>query len=157
MAQRKSKADWAWLAGIIDGEGCINVAVYRGSKIGRYQLGVRVKMTHRPTIERCGEIAGVGRPVYSIPRDSGRKKALYSWHVTRTVDVQYVLRNVLPYLTTKKAQALVGLEFPLPRKYNNWSSEGRGRSAICRALQVVVAQAMSNLNQRGATSYGLVA
>jgi hypothetical protein len=95
-------ADWAWVAGIIEGEG--NLALRRSGRTAstRCQLQVQVKMCDLDVIEQLRERTGVGQ-IYG-PR-IGRKanhSPSWIWAVNRTDEVQLVLLRILPWLGKRR-------------------------------------------------------
>lgn len=78
----------AYIAGLLDAEGCISRTHY-----GAYI--VAVKMTHRPVIEWLAQIGGW---MGSERRAHGNRKAIYVWQVHRVRDVVAFLAPLLPYL-----------------------------------------------------------
>ena len=139
----EEKREWAWLAGIIDGEGCVSVKRRRDKKTGslHYDLRLIVQMTHEPTIKNIKRITSVGR----ISTRSWQKpewRLVYTWECGDRTAVS-VLRCCLPYLVTKRAQAILGMEFAEGQE-QGWPpslAELRKRDSII--------QAISLLNKRG--------
>ena len=109
----EEKLNWAWLAGIIDGEGSITIVIqspkYRKGGISpSSQLRVRVKMTHAPTIEHIQTVAHCGTTYPCKPRPNC--KPAFVWDACSR-EAAAVLRRCLPFLVTKKKQAQVALQF----------------------------------------------
>ena len=107
------RCQWAWLAGIIDGEGSISIDIGHHKdmcKRGDYQLRVRVKMTDELTIRTAKAITHVGS-VHPIryPSELGWKTA-WDW-VTTDRKAASVLRHCMPFFVTKKEHARIALEF----------------------------------------------
>ena len=98
---------WAWVAGIIDGEGCIRIKKPVGKHPGGLLLSVR--MTHLATITRLREITGVG-PVIMLKRRTSNLKMVYDW-TAKSQEAAAVLRCCFPVLVTKKAQAKLALQY----------------------------------------------
>lgn len=92
-----------WLAGIIDGEGCVTLSVQpqHNNHIGAH---VDVGMTDELTIRAICQITGLGS-VYLMSNRGKKRRQLYRWHITSFVEVITFLRKVLPYLLTKRMQA----------------------------------------------------
>lgn len=109
------ETSWAWLAGLFDAEGCIQL-VRLPNRIG-YTLRLDLKMTHQVSVYRVLHIAGTGR-VYQVPTDERRKTA-WNWQAT-TRQVGHVLPRILPYLVTKRDQAELGLRYLAVPKANRW-------------------------------------
>lgn len=111
-----SKEEAAWLAGVIDGEGCI-------------QVGIRTKPreTLRPVVEvanicpllinRVSDICHKLGLVFHIAYGTWRPPSEYlRVAVTGHGSIEKLLDHILPYLTTKKEQAQKVLEFIRWRK-----------------------------------------
>lgn len=105
---RVSKTDAAWLAGFIDGEGCIKV---QRSNInnGRvnYRIRVDVVNTNAAIITQIRDLVGVGA-IYQIrspSRCNPRWKPLWRWQTNSAKDARTVLELVRPYLRLKVPQA----------------------------------------------------
>ncbi len=90
-----SRIDRAYIAGIIDGEGCIT------RWHGTNGWGVQVGMTNEPVITWLAEMGGT-----VIVRAAGeRRKEQYIWRVLSQNDIIPFLRSVLPYLRVKHERA----------------------------------------------------
>lgn len=105
-----------WLAGIIDGEGCLIISMQRPGTGGRvspsHRTYLKVTMGHEPTVRRCQEITGVGS-IHVQP--GGQWNDAYSWLVAGR-EAASVVRGLRDLLITKAEEADVLLEFDaLPR------------------------------------------
>lgn len=105
-----AELDWAWLAGLIDGEGCLSYAK-RQPKIPtqspQFTAHLQIQMCDQPTIERAARL--LGAKVSSRHRLS--KGWRRSWNIGVTGErVRIALVKLLPYLTTKHHQAILLLE-----------------------------------------------
>jgi hypothetical protein len=101
----------AYLAGVIDGEGCIGIRKTKrtGScKSTRYAAAVTVGNTSRLLIEQLVGAFGVGCVTYRYPTKT--RRACYLWSLSSR-GARDVLRAVQPYLVVKSEQASVLLEF----------------------------------------------
>ena len=101
------ETDLAWAAGFIDGEGCI--ILYQGKPT--YVLKLTVTNTDLRSLERLKEIFGVG--TISIRQRSGQRRPCWNYYLAAR-KAEQALRQVEPYLFTKKVQCQIGL---LSRKY----------------------------------------
>lgn len=111
-----------YVAGIIDGEGCITILIQNPGKDGRlspsHRLFVKVTMGHKPTIEYLHKMVGLG----SIHLQSGQRSRqgkqwndAWTWWVGGR-QASALVREVRPLLITKAEEADVALEFDaLPR------------------------------------------
>ena len=122
---------YAYLAGIIDGEGCISIRKCKQGKYIYFKPMIEVSMTHRPTIEFVAKT--FGNSVWYEVRAIYRHKKIYKWRATGT-NVIPILKNILPYLITKREQAIVALEMAnlLSKKGHKWSSPERIRQNATR-------------------------
>lgn len=92
-----SEAEWAWLAGIVEGEG--NFAW-----VGVNSVAIRVNMTDRDVVERCQRIAG-GDLRGPIKREG--VKDLWFWRVGAVEDVERVLDAIEPWLGERRGQRVL--------------------------------------------------
>lgn len=109
-----TEVELAWVAGIIDGEGCIYITRNLPGKNSqcltvRHHVAVKVTMGHEPTIDRVLAIAGVGTKQNHVSRGP-RINASWSW-IVASRKAESFLHEVRPYLYTKAAEADVALEF----------------------------------------------
>ena len=119
------ETDLAWAAGIIDGEGCISIDKNRPSAGNRlrnvnYKLNLRLNMVHKPTIEKLHNMFNVGFIQCITKRKYARtRREQWGWSVTGD-RATWVLEMILPYLYTKKTQALlaIGFQETMRIKYN---------------------------------------
>ena len=86
-------AEWAWLAGIYEGEGSLAFT-------GKNSVTLHIGMTDADIIKRVHELAGVGT-VYTFQRDS--TKAIYAWRTGAAQDVKPVLEAIRPWLGARRA------------------------------------------------------
>lgn len=95
-------ADWAWLAGFFDGEGCTQVLP--GS---RYAVQVVITQKDIRVLEKAQSIAGgsISGP-YNVGRTEGGLGA-YQWRVSTYEGVVYALERMWPYMSeVKRMQAI---------------------------------------------------
>ena len=96
--------NFAYLAGLLDGEGCITYKQYwdrkrkdRPRKYFCWRVQMEIVMTHKPTIQWCCDTFG-GR-VYLKPR--GEHKMQYRWRKGFR-DAYEIALAIVPYARTKK-------------------------------------------------------
>lgn len=99
------EAQKAYLAGLIDGEGCISAFKNKGRKSINPEF--RIAMTQRAPIDLFSEYFG-GNVSTHIPKEV-KHKICYAYHTTgkKTHDI---LKLVTPYLKVKKSQAKMAME-----------------------------------------------
>ena len=106
----------AWLAGLIDGEGCIYFAVrndlmYKGEIIqNQLRFGLKVAMTHKETIKVVAklfnELASTNQVECKVEsRTVTRKRPLWNATVSRKANIFPILTTLAPYFITKKVEA----------------------------------------------------
>jgi len=112
--------DWAYLAGLIDGEGCITIDKIRlfarngsGKFRWRYKLSLRVAMCDKPTLDWIARLfAG---KVYPRSRNSMKRlspKARQQWcWVTTDSNAERVIVGIQPWLKNKLVEANAALAF----------------------------------------------
>jgi hypothetical protein len=99
-----SIADLAWLAGIIDGEGCITVCGNRASSKrtdfpeATYVSYLTIGNTKREMLERIAEILGFGKVEYW----SNDRQRVFRWRVASVRKVNSIIRLVKAMLVNKR-------------------------------------------------------
>ncbi len=97
----------AYIAGLIDGEGCISVEIKRGI----HQLSIIVGMTDANALHVIATRFGNNvRGPYNSMRFGTRP--IYNWSASGGKAVE-MLETLLPYLVVKRSQAELALTFPL--------------------------------------------
>lgn len=84
----------AWVAGIIEGEGCIG---YYPSNRG-YYLGVEMK--DRDILDRLSGVTGVGTVITKPARRNSAET--YLWSVKNKAGVVLVCESILPYMGVRR-------------------------------------------------------
>ena len=115
----------AWLAGLIDGEGCISLTRRRPQRKNRalaynYRLVLKVTMCHEATVRRCRELTGLGS-IHSQESQRAHYTQAYTWFCNAG-DAGMIIEALLPWLVTKREEALVALDFlnvPLAERGGN--------------------------------------
>ena len=112
-ATRGKHIENAYLAGIIDGEGSIFITRINNKKSGNvwYRLQIGCAMTEPDAIEMLRKTftPNTKQFIYRGGRKKGYKP-VYQWLTTGSTTVR-ILKELLPYLTVKKNQAKLGIEF----------------------------------------------
>ena len=103
-----NEGEVAYLAGIIDGEGCI-IATFHPNGGGYLRLSVG---TTNPELVKWLLRMFPNEAHLSARAAIGSKKPIYhiNWHNQKAIDT---LRMTLPYLVIKRKQAEVALSWPL--------------------------------------------
>ncbi|MHC1636323.1 MAG: sigma factor-like helix-turn-helix DNA-binding protein [Candidatus Methanospirareceae archaeon] len=137
---------FAYLAGIVDGEGSIRLHRRRRKSIG-YGLEVVVTNTNRELIDWL--YTNFKGYIEKHERE-GNHKTTYKWTV-RGINAYRLLKKMLPYLIIKKPQAELGIKF-----WNECSRVGKsyggfvgGRPKWLLEKTEEYARQMRELNKRG--------
>lgn len=86
----------AWLAGVLDGEGCISIR----KRTSKWTWRVEIANKNLEFLNKVKEITNSG----SISKCS--KNKVYTWEVNRKSDIHYILKYILPYLIIKREKAI---------------------------------------------------
>ena len=104
---------WPYLAGILDGEGCI--CLYGAERSDcKYHCSLQVVIYNTSTTLMKWLVKNVGGRYYTRTANGyGKKpgKIQYVWHPSGKKNRENFLLGVLPYLIIKREQAKVALEF----------------------------------------------
>lgn len=92
---------WAWLAGLIDGDGSFTVH-------GRGSAHIEISMTDKNTIDFLQ--ATFGGNVYTPHKARPNARQYWKWIVGPTW-MRENLRHLVPWLVTKKSRALLIVEY----------------------------------------------
>ena len=96
------KEDLAYIAGIFDGEGYLDM-----DKRGFWRLGIA--NTYKPLIDWLGR--RISYSTFNFHRRQNPKwKEVYNWNLHGNLKVKALLKLLLPYLTVKQLKALVAIK-----------------------------------------------
>jgi hypothetical protein len=134
-----SERDLAWFAGIVDGEGSINITTCKDKyhkALGRFALNFEITMTHLPTMERINSMWGIGG-LYVHQKGSKIGKPCWLWMV-RANQALAILEIVYPYLFTKREAAEIGIAFQRRRRdeAGKWRKGSPIRDTMARQDEV---------------------
>ena len=136
--------DWAYLAGLLDGDGCILIRRRDKSKTtGDRQRGI----SFITIITIGGEVSHLQglRDKYLVGSVYIRKRIglrhLAIWTIAGSIAIA-VLKQLIPFLSLKLKQAIVALSMPRPRSRWGVTPELRNTQESCRIL-------IQQLNQLG--------
>lgn len=137
VAEAMSETDLAYLAGLIDGEGCFQIhrkpGKYKDSFTGKLVIGMS-----GPTIPTLHKRLKIGTVYFRKPQKEGWK-GTYMWTLGKT-ELEPILPRLIPYLVGKQLQASTVLEL-----FKTQSVYTRGETDCAWLLE-----AMRKLNKRGA-------
>lgn len=104
-----SKAKFSYLAGILDGEGCITIGAGQKETCINYNAIVSVQNTSKKLIDWLQ--SKFGGQVYLSKKATEKTKPAWMWRLTQKKAIELLLLAVLPYLIIKQEQAKVLLSF----------------------------------------------
>ena len=115
----------SYLAGIIDGEGCIRLQTIKNNPRWntQYHAAISIGMTDKKVIQMFADRYGSKIGVECVPN----RKAVYRWKKAGNKIVPPILTELLPYLIVKKPQAELVLKY-----YNERKKCGGITIRICR-------------------------
>lgn len=150
------KVEIGYLAGILDGEGCVYVN-RRKPGTGRrktpgYSVKVCVTTTDKALVDWLRDKAKLTSVYYvENPGPNRKPKWLCTWNNTAAT---WVLNTTLPYLMIKKPQAILGLE--LLKHLAQHFAPGIATNGNILAYREDVKQQIAKLNKRGRDENGMV-
>lgn len=104
------KAKFGYLAGIIDGEGCITISRgFKDNNVINYNSIVMVTNTNEQVIKWLQGNFGGG--FYKSKPNNFVSKPSFRWRLLKKHDIEMLLLATIPYLIIKKEQAKILLEF----------------------------------------------
>jgi hypothetical protein len=130
------KTDLAYIAGIIDGEGCIYIE--RGKKGRGFQLSVSVGSSDKCLCELLK--FSFGGCVYQM---KSKTLPMWKWEI-RTRQAGQFLESILPYLRLKQPQAEIAIKFQKARHTVNWQRKTDEEKAVEEAQYIL----LRNLKQK---------
>lgn len=122
-----TETDKAYIAGIIDGEGCIGY-YNRGSHKGvpYHSASVHISMTDPRPIKWLKDKVGYG--TVSFVTKSGNRRNVYSWQLSNQSELKEFLKTIRPFLLLKGDQVdllfdLWNVEDTLPKGHGSVTPE----------------------------------
>lgn len=103
-----SERDLAYLAGLVDGEGCFSLKRHLRPKRDHFSFELAVGMCS-PEVEKVAEHYGFGTVYYRQPQHEGWKGTCV-WKMSGGI-LRSLLPRLLPLLRFKREQAEIGLVF----------------------------------------------
>jgi hypothetical protein len=95
-------AEWAWAAGLFEGEGCVASREQKGKTYHR----LVVRMTDEDVIRHLHRVIGRGS-VYGpyAPSKVGRKP-VWEWSCTSRLDISFIVAMFWPWLGDRRRQRI---------------------------------------------------
>ncbi len=116
----KEETKWAYIAGLIDGEGSIMIMrqahesfmkqrAASGCFDPHYHPQIRIGMIDRRPIDFICEVSGIGKVIEEKPYH--HKRPMFRWNIRRRDEITAFLQKIMPYLLVKTEQAKLALNF----------------------------------------------
>lgn len=111
--------DWAYFAGLWDGEGCVTVSsvarppLRRPGSVDYPYWHARLVISHTSLVLLQWVLKTFGGAIHGhIPpkRSNPYQRYFYQWHVTNRLQGTAILRGMLPYLKYKSDEAKLAIE-----------------------------------------------
>lgn len=143
----KNIEDRSYLAGLIDGEGCITILKTKSNHCDSYSYPpiVQVRMCDTEAIDLFAELLDVNRSdaeLYQSHKNSNQRESYNVKAVSKKA--MNLIADIYPYLKVKKKQAIVAYNHQLYRNKTNYqkrNEEQIKREIFCKTL-------INKLNQR---------
>ncbi len=104
--------DWAYLAGLIDGDGHIGMHAHNNG----IRITVEISNTDLAALEKIKRKTGRG---YILEKARNKKylnaKDVWAWQITSFPDVEFILTAIVSYMVIKKEAAMLLLEYCMNR------------------------------------------
>lgn len=115
------KAKYSYLAGIIDGEGCLTIGAGNKGTVTNYNSVVMVTSTSEKLVKWL--LHNFGGNYYKAEAVKNCKAA-FRWRFLKKADIERLLLAILPYLIIKREQAILLLEFVRLERVDNPEKRG---------------------------------
>jgi hypothetical protein len=133
-----TETGYAYLAGLIDGEGYVGGSKGSG---GYWHLATEISMTHRPTIDWLNSTFGGCIYTPTVPKPNARQ--YWKWTITGGPMREHLPR-ALPYLITKAVQVELMLQILAVKDV-----DGKAFTVAQRELKESLCLQLKALNRRG--------
>jgi hypothetical protein len=145
---------YAYLAGIIDGEGTIRIGATKPNSKNplwniRYYAAISVGMSEKKVIEKFEQTFGTNTNMYveCIPN----RKTMYRWGTSGTQNMIDIIKKLLPYLIAKREQAKLVLKFCENKKVDGFRrNKGLPKKELQRREEIYLK--VKKLNAVGAAA-----
>jgi hypothetical protein len=97
--QRDTPEGWAWVAGLIEGEGWIGPS----PQAKRCSAVIGASSTDRDVLDRLHDLTGVGA-IHAVKLRKATHKQCWQWSVRNRRDVHDVLEQILPLLGSRRTE-----------------------------------------------------
>lgn len=125
---------YAYIAGLIDGEGCISIRRCKQGKYVYYKPMIEVGMVSREPIELLEKTFG-NSVWYEIAPSGKRRLICHKWRVTGSKCLP-IFQAIMPYLLVKRKQAFIAMSLieRIFRRGQHFTQETRIREYRVRTV-----------------------
>jgi hypothetical protein len=151
MCQESSQADprLAYVAGLIDGEGCLRIHRQSKKTTSTYIPIVQMSMTVKANILRDQLVKEFGGKMYDQTFKESKWADQWQWRINGDEASDFV-RKIYPYLMLKKPQANVILELQALKESQPMNKNGtRNWSQEAKEVAAKLKKQMHDLNKKG--------
>lgn len=132
-----SQTEAAYVAGLLDGEGCFSVFQKKDGAVG---LSLSLYMTNREVMDAVKKYTGTTCNILPIKGRENRKDQ-WLWKPSLS-EAKVLVEQILPYLIVKRRNAELFIELLELRKHSSrWDNK--------RAEQLAILEENTRLNKRG--------
>jgi hypothetical protein len=101
--RQMTEAELAWVAGLLEGEGCFFPIEYRTKGYGPYTYArVAVLMTDLDVLQRLQRVTGIGHINGPTPRKDPRHKPIWHWVASKNKESITLMRAVYPLMGERR-------------------------------------------------------
>lgn len=123
MHDNQRQTHWAYIAGILDADGCFMISKHnRKTERGAWRIvqtwaptympSVKISMIEKDAIQFIIDEVGFGKyNINGARKDRPNSKPIYNWYLRGERHVVPFLKEVIPYLKVKKERAIFLLSF----------------------------------------------
>ncbi len=134
----------AYIAGYIDGEGCIRAT--KQSNGNAHGVHVFITNTYLPLLLEIKN--NFGGKVSIRSKSSDKHRTVFQWRISRRKDIKLFLTIILPFLKEKREQAKLMLEYcDLPILRSNRYSNNYADVLLARQKRIDLSEKISNLKK----------
>ena len=128
----------AYFAGLVDGEGSINITQYKiqNNKNIRWRPSIRLQMTDKEPVELFGKTFGFN--IYHYKKTNGNRDVYgcdAAWH-----GCERILKSLLPYLRLKKKLAEIIIDFCQHVSKYRMKRKGMARNKLGQIIRATGSQ-----------------
>lgn len=128
-----SESELGYLAGLIDGEGCINIACARGRY---YVLQVITAQTNEQLLVHWQQKTGLGTIHHMTRGKNPNASEKWNWRCSFKA-AEALLEMLQPYLVLKSEEARIALEFARECHRQQRQFRGKGRPRLTKEMLAV--------------------